>query len=542
MTSWLKRLAAPVAIVAGAVLLRLIAGVGFVNYDTLYALAWGGQISRGSTPAYSVPIAPTPHPLIEILGVVLAPLGPKTIVAVTVALAFLALTACAWVIYALGSRWFGRPAGVLAALLFITRLPVLSYGVRAYVDIPYLLLVLGALLIESRRPRAGAPVLGLLALAGLLRPEAWVFSGLYWLYLFELLPGIERAERPAGRSGWRLVPPRGRPRELFAHDPEPFAHSSDPAGSAGRLDGSAGRLDDSARRLDASVESPPAHSRGQLAGLTLLAASAPLLWLASDLAVTGNPFWSLTNTRNTAAILDRVTGIANVPEYIPRRIGEILRPPVLLGAALGGVLSLLWLRKRALPGAIAGVVAVLVFAAFATAGLPINSRYAFLASAILCIFCGAGVFGWTQLARTDPRRRPWMAGSLVVVLALVAFAPSEYHATHTELDKLAKEQRIEDDLVALVRSHAIALECGPVGVPNHAPIPLLALYLKTSPAEIISAQIRPIPDGTYLDPASTEVEEHYVLDPHDPHLPVSVPPGFARATANRSWVIFKRCA
>jgi hypothetical protein len=505
--TWFKRLAAPVAIVGGAVLLRLIAGVGFVNYDTLYALAWGGQISRGSTPAYSVPIAPTPHPLIEILGVVLAPLGPKAIVAVTVALAFLALTACAWVIYALGSRWFGRPAGVLAALLFITRSQVLSYGVRAYIDIPYLLLVLGALLIESRKRRAGAPVLGLLALAGLLRPEAWVFSGLYWLYLFELLPRIETAQRtggrpgPDGRPGWRLARPRRRPRELFARS-----------------------------------------RAGEVVPVTLLAASAPLVWLASDLAVTGNPFWSLTNTRNTAAILNRVTGIANVPEYIPRRIGEILRPPVLLGAALGGVLSLSWLRKRALPGAIAGVVAVLVFAAFATVGLPINTRYAFLVSAILCIFCGAGVFGWTQLARTDPRRRWWIAGSIVVVLALVAFAPSEYHATHTQLNKLGKEQRIEDDLVALVRSHAIALECGPVGVPNHAPIPLLALYLKTSPAEIISAQVRPIPDGTYLDPASTEVEEHYVLDPNDPHLPVSVPPGFARATANRSWVIFKRCS
>ena len=61
-------------------------------------------------------------------------------------------------------------------------MPILSYGVRAYVDMPYLLLVLSALLVESRRRRAGAPVLALLALAGLLRPEAWVFSGLYWLY------------------------------------------------------------------------------------------------------------------------------------------------------------------------------------------------------------------------------------------------------------------------------------------------------------------------------------------------------------------------
>ena len=54
--------------------------------------------------------------------------------------------------------------------------PVLDFGSRAYVDIPYVALVLGALLVETRRPRAGAPVLALLAVAGLLRPEAWLFS------------------------------------------------------------------------------------------------------------------------------------------------------------------------------------------------------------------------------------------------------------------------------------------------------------------------------------------------------------------------------
>ena len=43
--------------------------------------------------------------------------------------------------------------------------------------------VLGALLVESRRRRAGTPVLALLALAGLLRPEAWAFSAVYLLYL-----------------------------------------------------------------------------------------------------------------------------------------------------------------------------------------------------------------------------------------------------------------------------------------------------------------------------------------------------------------------
>src|SRR5207302_7045683 len=110
---------------------------------------------------------------------------------------------------------------------------------------------------------------------------------------------------------------------------------------------------------------------------TRRALPAPLVWLLSDLAITGDPLWSLTNTRHTAATLGRVKGIANVPEYIPRRIGEILRPPVLVGAAVGGVLTLLWLRSRVQVGAVAGVVAVDVFDPFDAYGLPFNTRYAF---------------------------------------------------------------------------------------------------------------------------------------------------------------------
>lgn len=481
---WIERLRTPAAIALGAIALRVIAGVGFVNYDTLYALAWGGQLSRGSTPAYGVPIAPTPHPLVEIVGVVLAPLGPHGVLQATAWLGFLALSACAWVVYALGSQWFGRAAGALAALLLVSRVPIVSYGVRAYIDVPYLLLVLGAVLVESRRPRAGWPVLALLALAGLLRPEAWAFSELYWLYLI----------------AW-------------------------PAWQARRTEG----------------HWKPDRPWREVAWLTLLAASAPLAWILSDLAITGDPVWSLTNTKHTAETLGRVTGIANVPEYIPRRIGEVLGVPVLVGAALGGVLSLLWLRARAQLGAIVGIVAVGVFAVMASVGLPIDTRYAFLAATILCIFCGAGVFGWMLLPPSDPRRRWWTAAGLIVLVGLFAYGPSQYRTIHRELNKLAAQQRIEDDLVSLVKSKAITLECGPVGVPNHAPIPLLSLYLKTSPHNVISAESKPVERGTYIDPASTAVERDYILDPHDPHIAVSVPPGFQESATNRSWLIFKRC-
>jgi hypothetical protein len=475
---------ATLAIVAGAALLWTLAGVGFVNYDTLYGLVWGQQLWRGEVPEYGLPIAPTPHPLVEVLGVGLAPLGASASADIAVALGFLALSACGWVLYRLGSAWFGRAAGALAAVILLTRVPVLSYGVRAYVDIPYLLLVLWALLVETRRPRAGAPVLVLLGLAGLLRPEAWAFSGVYWVYLL-----VTSSRSSAGRT-----------------------------------------------------RSSPARTRRQLAELALLAAAAPALWVLSDLLVTGNAMWSLTNTKHTAATLGRATGIGDVPQYIPRRIGEILRPPVLVGAALGGVLSLAWLREKARMGAAVGVIAVVVFAALAAFGLPIDTRYAFLAGAILCVFCGVGVFGWSALPKGDRRRLPWMVAGGVVLIALLATLPGQLRSAHHELSNLAHQQRIQGDLLALVDSRAIALKCGPVGVPNHAPIPLLALYLKARPSLIVSAEAHPIEAGTYVDPASIEVEKDYVLDPRDPHLPVSIPPGFLATHSNRSWLLFEKCS
>jgi hypothetical protein len=384
-------LGAPLAIAAGAVLLRVISGVGFINYDTLYALTWGGQLARGENPAYGVPAASTPHPLFEILGVVLAVLGPHAVAEITLALGFLALSACGWVIYRLGAQWFGRAAGVLAGLIFLTRLPVLSDGVRIWVDVPYTLLVLCALLVETRRRRAGWPVLALLAVAGLLRPEAWVFSGLYWLYMIDWLPSPVRARVGAQQTG----------------------------GSA------------------------HVRTRRELIELTLLAAAAPLAWILSDLAITGQPLWSLTHTQHDAETFHRHTGVADVPKYIPQRFKEVLSAPVLLGAALGGVLSLLWLRRRVLLGAVAGIVAVLVFAAFASMGLPIETRYAFLGAAILCVFCGAGVFGSIYMPRGDSRRRWWMAGSVIVVLALLADSPKQYRILNHEFTVLAREQSAE---------------------------------------------------------------------------------------------------
>ena len=183
-----------------------------------------------------------------------------------------------------------------------------------------------------------------------------------------------------------------------------------------------------------------------------------------------------------------------------------------------------------------------MFAAFASVGLPIDTRYAFLAAAILCVFAGAAVCGWAELPREDPHRRWWMLAAAVSVVALAASIPSQYRTNHHELNALGRQQRIQNELTALVRADAITTRCEPVGVTNHAPIPLLALWLEAPPSEIVNLQSSEIAHGTFVDPANAEVQKEYILDRNDPHQPVAVPTGFTVTHTNRSWRILQRCA
>src|SRR5438067_3825362 len=165
-------------------------GHAFLNYDTFYALVWGSDLAHLRTPEYSVPVAPTPHPLAELVGIVLTPFGTSA-EDLMLGLGLLGLGMLAVGLFRLGQELFGTWVGVLAALIVITRVPILNFGIRGYVDLPTAAFVVWAAVLEARRPRRGAAVLVLLALAGLLRPEAWLYAGAYWLWLrapLRLLP------------------------------------------------------------------------------------------------------------------------------------------------------------------------------------------------------------------------------------------------------------------------------------------------------------------------------------------------------------------
>src|SRR3954469_6627817 len=180
-----RRTALPDTLAAALIGLAIFAFFGrtFLNYDTFYSLLWGGDLAHGRIPDYKVPFAPTPHPLAEAAGIVASLFGDSG-EAVMLALVIAALGAVVVGVFRLGEQLFGRWVGVLAALIVATRVPFLNYGIRGYVDLVEMALVVWSAVLEARRPRRGAAVLVLLVLAGLLRPEAWLYAGAYWLWLF----------------------------------------------------------------------------------------------------------------------------------------------------------------------------------------------------------------------------------------------------------------------------------------------------------------------------------------------------------------------
>lgn len=166
-----------------AVLLDLVYGPWFLNYDARYALLWAQDLANGHAPQYTADFAPTPHPLQTAFGLLALPFGAASDDVLTFA-TLLCFGALVYLAFALGRQLFSPWVGLVAALVVLTRPAMERDAVLAYQDVPFATLVVGAVLLEARRPRSGAPVLAVLAVAGLLRPEAWVLSGLYVLWIW----------------------------------------------------------------------------------------------------------------------------------------------------------------------------------------------------------------------------------------------------------------------------------------------------------------------------------------------------------------------
>ncbi len=483
----MQRLRPPAAIAAGALALWL-ALPAYVNYDTAWSLVWGGELARGTEPNLEALSAPTPHPLGTLLGVLLAPLGAAAGDVATL-LVLGSLAAVVWLALALGRAWFGSAAGWIAAGLALTSVPLLTTAARAYLDLPYLALVLGALLVETRRRRAGAPVLALLAVAGLWRPEAWLFSAAYWVWCARGRPRSETARLGAlalaAPVAWLLGD------LLLAGDPlHSFTWTREQAAALGRARGPGA--------LGGSLPDKLAHAAG-LPVLVAGTAGLAVLLRRRPHAGGGLAAAALGAALVTVGTLT-VAGMPVVERYL-------LLPLVLLIVLAAGAAVEAWmsLRLRVAPAS-----------KFDSAGYP-------------------------QPGRDATPRRP-MAIRAVVGAALLVLLGSSVPARLSEVaarrGDLAAQATLRADLHALADRGALPAGCARVAASNHKLIPLLALWTgraSTSFGAGGSAE-------AYVEPATAAARRTLLLASSDPPEAAPAPPaGAVEVARNGAWRVAARC-
>lgn len=457
------RLTAAAAVVLLALLMWAAYGSGSVGYDQLYSLLWGDDLAEGRLPDYEAPRAPTPHPLANLIGLVLAPLGDGSLEALK-AISLLSFAALGVAAYVLGARLISPAVGVLFAVLLLTRPSLVNQALIASIDVPFLALIVAAAAVEARRPRAGIPVLILLGIAGLLRPEAWLIAGAYALLL---------------------------------------------------------------------LRDAPTRARMKLVALT---AAPPLIWMATDVAITGDPLWTFHQARATSERLADAErygdgGPVDTIEWVARSWKGLMHLiPAVVSIAGAGIAFALLRRRLAIPLALlaAGVIGFLVIG---FAGLPLLTRYFFLPAAMLCLLAAVGVLGWREIPETSRARAPARIAGFALGLALLVHVPFLVDHLNGALVKVDRAQRLQDDLVAVVEQPSVRdaiPRCQPLQTRLFRARPTLLWERRDDPpARIVATRELALGEGLLLV---------YRLEERPPRAS-----GFQRLASNRSWTVLARC-
>jgi hypothetical protein len=465
---------------AGIVALVLAAVVGFVvyptypNYDSYYSLLWGRELLHLDPLSFEAYRAPTEHPLAIGFGALLTPLGDvadRVMVGFSV-LSFIVLV-CG--IYLLAKTAFTPLVGAAAAALLVTRFDFPFLAARGYIDISYLAVVIAAAVVEARAPRRRpVVVLVLLAAAGLMRPEAWVLAGLYWLWVFKPATWMQRARYAA------------------------------------------------------------------------LAAIGPVVWAAVDLAVTGNPLYSLTATGELAEELGRNKGLSEVPQALYSFLIDLDKFPVFVGGALGlGLAVLLTPRRATMVLALFGA-GVGTFAMVGLAGLSVIDRYLLVPSLCVMVFAGVFIAGWTMLRTGSVLQRLWAAGAVALVIFGVVFT-----VTRVNLNQLDNELRFRGDahvaLEQVLSAPAVvsALRCGPVYVPNHKLIPDVRWILNRPSSGVLARSSAQVPEPrrgvAILVHGRIALFKQALVTSSDKPIDNLPPAGFTRAATSQYYAAYVHC-
>jgi len=226
----------------------------------------------------------------------------------------------------------------------------------------------------------------------------------------------------------------------------------------------------------------PAVSRADRVLFALIAASAPLLWVATDTVLTGNPIYSLTYTQHATVASGRPTGLAQAPARLLDTFTDNFGTPVLIGAALGLLINL---RTRQLPVVLAPalLLSAACFIALGAATLPLNERYALPLLCLTAIFFAYFIVGWWRVP-SRPYKWAWAIAALAIAVPAVAGLPGTITEIRLDRDDLADQTSAERQLAELVEPapiRALLRSCSPLEA-DWRIVPILAFDLHRDPS------------------------------------------------------------
>jgi hypothetical protein len=233
-----------------------------------------------------------------------------------------------------------------------------------------------------------------------------------------------------------------------------------------------------------------------------------------------------------------------------RLLDEVVKLPVLVGAAGGVVLAVVVRRRQlAVPAALV-VVTCATYLVIAVGGLPTVYRYLLNAGTGLVVLAAFALAGWTRLPAGSAWRLRWAVPAVLVLLAGAAWTVARTSPKKARV-VLAERVALRDDLREALTSPAAARvrRCGPVSVPNHKLVPEVRALLGLPDGAVVarSDRSRPLPRTGLAVIIDRRIERLPALDvyevPRDGGGDVLQipPPGMQPLGGNRSFAVWGAC-
>jgi hypothetical protein len=457
----------------------------FPNYDTYYALIWGDEMAHFHLPDYDVYRTPTPHPLFNVYTALLSFTGGAAIHILTI-VSLAMYVGLLYGVYKLVKLQVGTLVAFFTLLVLLLRTDLMAFAFRSMLDIPFLLMVIWAAVLEVQKPRRGLAPLLLLAAAGLLRPEAWLIAGFYWLWL----------------ALGHVRPKLALPGEL--------------------------------------------PSIKKLFWFALLVITAPVIWLVWDWIVTGDALYSIHSTSEVAAQLKRTKSLPGAILAIPKNISGTEEWVTAISGTLGFLLAFWVYRMHMLMLAALGVVGVITYLFIAVGGLSVIPRYLVIPSIVLCFGVAFSVVGWERLEATP--RKLGIALAIFTVLLGLARAPAyldNFRALNTSTQQVSVTYSRIYNILDKPKVRKTIEDCEPITAFTHETIPIIRYKLGLAKGQVPATTElnHPPTKGTLLIQTSA-------LDPLQMTIVDRVlrkqwtgfnQPGFKFRGENRAWIVYTTC-